>query len=152
MPFDILHLTDVLHHLHQQSSVLLFLALIVGIGVGEHVLRVSLQADVGPHIEVLQVLEGSLELMGEEICVDFNPAVDLHFERLDEVPEVNLDPSLLDWSLDLGDLYLDLLEVGDFLIEEIEVGDQLSATLEEDVLPLHLLLPFDLLDLWLVLF
>lgn len=90
--------------------------------------------------------------MGEEICVDFNPAVDLHFERLDEVPEVNLDPSLLDWSLDLGDLYLDLLEVGDFLIEEIEVGDQLSATLEEDVLPLHLLLPFDLLDLWLVLF
>ena len=89
--------------------------------------------------------------MGEEISVDFNPAVDLHFERLDEVPEVDLDPSLLDWGLDLRDLDLDLLEVGDLLVEEIEVGNQLSAALEEDVLSLHLLLPFDLLDLGLVL-
>ena len=55
------------------------------VGIGKHVLGVGLQSDIGSHVEVLQVLEGSLELMGKEIGVDFNPAVDLDFERLDEV-------------------------------------------------------------------
>ncbi len=98
-----------LHDLHEKSSVLFLLALIMGIGVCEHILGIGLQANIGPHIEILQVLQGSLELVSEEISIDLYPAVDLYLKRFDEIPKIYLNPGLLDWGLDLGDLYLDLL-------------------------------------------
>lgn len=140
-----------LHHLHEQVSVLVLLSLVVGIGVGEDVLGVGLESDVGPEVEVLQVFQGGLELMGEEVSVDLDPTVDLYFQSLDEVSKIDLDPCLLNGCLDLCDFDLNLFEVGDLLIEEIEVGDQLTATLQQDILSLHLFLAIDLVYLRLVL-
>jgi len=51
----------------------------------------------------------------------------------------------------LRHLYLDLFEVGDFFIEEVEIGNELSASLEQDVLPLHFFLSLGLLHFGLVL-
>jgi hypothetical protein len=47
--------------------------------------------------------------VSEEISIDLYPAVDLYLKRFDEIPKIYLNPGLLDWGLDLGDLYLDLL-------------------------------------------
>ena len=98
---DILHLTDMLHDLHEKPSVLFLLPFIGRIGICEHVLGVGLQASICPEIELLEVLEGCLVFNCQEVSVNLDPVIDLNLKRLDEVSKVDFDPCLFDWSLNL---------------------------------------------------
>lgn len=53
--------------------------------------------------------------------------------------------------MNLCDFDLDLFKIGDFIVKEVEIGNKLSATLQQDVLSLNFLLPFDFLHFRLVL-
>lgn len=45
--------------------------------------------------------------MSKEVSVYFDPTVNFNLKCFDEIPEVDLDPSFLYWSLDFGYLGLD---------------------------------------------
>lgn len=90
--------------------------------------------------------------MWQEVSIDFNPVIDLHLQGLDEVSQINFNPCLFNRSLYLSHFDLYLLQVSNFLIEEIQIRNNLSATFKQNVLSLHLLLSFDFLYFWLVLF
>lgn len=48
------------------------------ISVGEDIFWISLQSNIGPLIEFLEVLESGFELVSQEVSVYFNPAVYLY--------------------------------------------------------------------------
>ncbi len=98
--------------------------------IGKDIFWIGLKATVSPLVEFLEVLEGGLELMSQEVSVHLNPAIDFDLQGLNEVSQVDLDPGLFDGCLDLGDFDLNLLEVGDFLVEEVQVRNELSAALQ----------------------
>lgn len=84
--FYCLHLTDVLHDFHQQVSILLFLPFCWVLCLFEHSLWVHFQSIIGLFVEIFEVFQSGLKLVGQEVSVNFNPAVNFHLERFDEVP------------------------------------------------------------------
>ena len=116
------------HNFHQEISILIFLSFIMRISIIEGIFRVSLQANICSHIEVLQIFQAGLELKGQKVSVDLNPTINLDLQRFDEVSQVNLDPSFLNWGLYFSNFNLNDFQVGYLLIEKIKIRDELSAT------------------------
>jgi hypothetical protein len=85
LALDFLDFGDVLHDVHQQLSVLLFLFLgeLLPLLLGHDVFWVDLKSLVGAGCELFQVLVGGLELVYQEVCVDFDPLTHLYLQGFD---------------------------------------------------------------------
>ena len=152
LALHVLHLRNVLHDVHQELAILflLFFSEFLSVLLHHHVLWIDLQPVVGSRGEFLQVLESSLELVNQEVRVNFDPNAHTHLECFDKVAQINFEPILLNGADDLGDVGLDLPQLRDLLVEQFHIWDLLSAALKQQVSTLDRLLALDFFILGLV--
>ena len=147
----ILHLTDVFHDFHEQISVLLFLSFVAGVSIGEDIFGIGFQSSIGSQVELFQIFQGSFVLMDEEISVNFDPVIDLDFKTLDEISEINFNPSLFNRGLNFGHFNGNLLEVSYFFIKDIQVGDNFSTIFQKNSLSFDFLFSLNFFNFRLIL-
>lgn len=88
--------------------------------------------------------------MSQEVSVDLDPVIDFDLKSLDEVSEIDFDPSLFYWGLNFGHFNLYLLQVCDFVVEEIKIGNELATIFQKDVFSFDFFFSFHLFYLGLV--
>lgn len=58
-----------------------------------------------------------LELMSQEISINFDVSIYFHFQRFDEISKINFNPGFFNRSLNFRNFYLKLFKFGNFVIE-----------------------------------
>lgn len=68
-------------------------------------------------IKIFQVFVSGLELVSQEVSINFHIGMNFNLQSLDEVSQVNFNPSFFNRGLDFRNFNLKLFEFGDFIIE-----------------------------------